>query len=72
MEQLFYHLSSIIELVVWVLALISVGYYGEKKTPDLGWMWIVLYILFSTGWFESMNIFSSDGILGMIFSNLEI
>jgi hypothetical protein len=54
------------------LALISVGYYGEKKTPDLGWMWILLYILFSTGWFESMNIFSSDGILGMIFSNLEI
>jgi hypothetical protein len=44
----------------------------REKTPDLGWMWIVLYILFSTGWFESMNIFSSDGILGMIFSNLEI
>ena len=68
--DILFHLFSIIELGVWVFALISVAHYGYKKSPDWGWIGIALYILFSSGWFESMNIFSSDGILGMIYPNL--
>ena len=68
--DILFHLLSIIELGVWVLALISVAHYGYKRSPEWGWVGIALYLLFTPDWLGSMDIFSQDGILGMIFPNL--
>ena len=65
-----FHLLSILELGVWVFALISVAHYSHKKIGEWTWGVLFLYILFTTNWFENMTIFSEDGILGMLFPNL--